>query len=520
MADGLGDLQDIPKEELLHLCMKMNKRMAAIESKGKELLKRKNQLVNERQKLLLLIETAVKTSFNITPEQDADLNLIEKTFSDWDTDRLAKIKQYEFQIQELLAKESASIKSDQTTTDVSGPASMEAPLHLEKKDITSTDGRDYQALISKLEVELEKIKVNEKVLKEQLAIKDTSIQQKQTENDSLRKENELIKNNCEEKIVYMQMTIHQQKQKEELKQQEYLQLKNENEKFQHRLEEKEILLQTDKEMLVALQARLMEVEPELSSYKEKINDLDRRFSSLQVLKYEQDNVINTLKSDYKNILHEKDKILLKCKELEENKLKSDGQNSKIILLQEELNQCKEEMEEKTSIITRLRSEISNIEKNHAIRVAMLATSEAENNSLKETILQKENEILELANRITSLQIDYSTLENALKEKTEKFNSNIIQLEEQIIKEKKDYEQLVLTLKSQQEENMELMKKDFQKKSAMARSLLSEREEEVRVLSQKIKELQEEIASGAPTDRKIFELAQVQSKREALHGIHR
>ncbi len=517
MADGLGDLQDIPKEELLHLCMKMNKRMATIETKGKELLKKKNTLLSERQKLLLLIEATINTSFHTPPEQDLDLPLVEKTLNEWDTNRLAKAKQYEHQIQELLAQGNTSAKSELPPS--SDLTEIATEISSEKRE-TSGESKDYQLLISKLEIELEKIKANEKLLKEQLASQESLIQQKQHDNDSLRKENELIKNNCEEKIVYMQMTIHQQKQKEEIKQQEYQQLKADYEKCQHRLEEKEILLQTDKEMLVALQARLLEVEPELSSYKEKINDLDRRFSALQVLKYEQDNVINTLKLDYKNSLQEKEKLIQKCKDLEESKFKMDGQNNKIILLQDELNNIKTEIEEKSSLITRLRSEISNLEKNHAIRVAMLATSEAENEDLKQTIITKEKEILEFGERFTQLQINYSTLETALKEKTMKANLEIDRLEAQIAKDKKDYEDLVLSLKAQQDETIESLKKDFNKKSAMARSLLSEREEEVRVLSTKIKELQEEIASGAPTERKFIELAQVQSRRETLHGIHR
>ena len=42
---------------------------------------------------------------------------------------------------------------------------------------------------------------------------------------------------------------------------------------------------------------------------------------------------------------------------------------------------------------------------------------------------------------------------------------------------------------------------------------------MRVLSAKVSELQDEIASGAPSERRIFELAVSQSKRETLHGAH-
>ena len=62
-----------------------------------------------------------------------------------------------------------------------------------------------------------------------------------------------------------------------------------------------------------------------------------------------------------------------------------------------------------------------------------------------------------------------------------------------------------------------LKKDYAKKSALARTLMSEKEEEARVLSSKVNELQTEINSGAPSERRIFELASIQAKREATHN---
>lgn len=49
--------------------------------------------------------------------------------------------------------------------------------------------------------------------------------------------------------------------------------------------------------------------------------------------------------------------------------------------------------------------------------------------------------------------------------------------------------------------------------------MNEKEEEARLLSCKVAELQAEINSGAPTERKIFELASMQAKREASLSLH-
>ena len=64
-----------------------------------------------------------------------------------------------------------------------------------------------------------------------------------------------------------------------------------------------------------------------------------------------------------------------------------------------------------------------------------------------------------------------------------------------------------------------MKRENFKKSSLARTLLTEREEENAFLRTKNEELANEVQSGAPSDRRFFELAEIQAKREAVHGQH-
>ena len=64
--------EDIPKEDLLHLCMKMNKRMQSMETKGQELSKRKAVLLNERRQLLDAIK--LRVAIPVYPEDDQELD--------------------------------------------------------------------------------------------------------------------------------------------------------------------------------------------------------------------------------------------------------------------------------------------------------------------------------------------------------------------------------------------------------------------------------------------------------------
>eukprot|EP01036_Dinobryon_divergens_P035209 gene35209-45598_t len=95
---GGTSAEDIPKEELMHLCMKMNKRMQAMESKGKELVRRKATLLTERNKLLELMGTSSSLSILKDPtastnssfsggDQDLDLSAIESSWLQWEAER-------------------------------------------------------------------------------------------------------------------------------------------------------------------------------------------------------------------------------------------------------------------------------------------------------------------------------------------------------------------------------------------------------------------------------------------------
>jgi hypothetical protein len=81
MSASLDNPNDIPKEELMQLCMKMNKRMSAMETKGKELLKKRASLLNERQKLLEIISRSLSFSVDVGEEDDLNIESLENKVS-------------------------------------------------------------------------------------------------------------------------------------------------------------------------------------------------------------------------------------------------------------------------------------------------------------------------------------------------------------------------------------------------------------------------------------------------------
>lgn len=338
---------------------------------------------------------------------------------------------------------------------------------------------------------------------------------------------ESMKIQYEEKFLFLQIQLNssksivESKEKEIAEHRKLLDTLNTQIRDLSRLEEEKTLTINDsKTVIEALQEKLMKLEPELVLTKQKLVEMERNTNSSNSLKLEQDQMIESLK---KQLIEAQESQQKSLKELQhQGELKE-----QLAKAQEQLREKKDEneriqsdIEEKSSLIQRLRNEFQTLERNHAMKTALLATCEAQLDSVKSQLTAKEATTQEALERVTVLQTRLATSEARLAERVAEAAKEISSLEAQRKEEHRQFEHEKSHLTKTHEENLEILKKDFAKKSHLARTLLSEREEEVRVLSQRIQELNTEIASGAPSERKIFELAQTQAKRDAVHGIHR
>eukprot|EP01031_Cornospumella_fuschlensis_P031810 gene31810-38459_t len=353
-----SSMADIPKEELLHLCMKLNKRMQTMETKGKELLKKKNTLQSERDRLLKMIEGTVGSTLSVvSADGDLDLDRIESLYRNAITKAAA-----------------ASTSSDSTHTPSQPPP-----------ESSGSDGNDskYKDTIKTLE---------------QL------MQTKQADLEKATKQLEEVKLHEEEQVVYFQMQLQAAKQREDGLNVDLKNLQLKLSSVQKSLEETEIHVATNRELLQALQSRLIEIEPDLAQAKDKVN-------TLTVLRMEQDSLIQTLRKDLKNALADKESLSKRMSEVETDKLKYEGNSVKIQNLTDELNRKTEELEQLNVLLLRMRAEAASSERNNAMRVAMLATAEAQVAELKEILSKKEAETQDLVQKISSLQVTVSSLED-------------------------------------------------------------------------------------------------------------
>ena len=276
----------------------------------------------------------------------------------------------------------------------------------------------------------------------------------------------------------------------------------------------------NRDVIQSLQNKIFDLEPEVDRSKEKIREMERNVNAQMLLKAEQDALIAALRRDLHAMIEAREDSVKRVKELEDQKQRADSQLTKMAAVNDQLTVLQAAVEDKTSLITRLRAEAQASDRNHAMRTAMLATTEAQLEALRKEIGLKDEAIRDAETRVNALQTQLAGLEMRVEERAHAAALRIQELEMAGEGERKRYADAQAEMRDSHEQAIEATKRDYSKKSSLARALLSDREEEVRVLSAKNDELQVEINSGAPNERRIFELAELQAKREAIYGQHR
>ena len=538
---------DIPKEDLMHLCMKMNKRMQAMESKLAETTKSKKSTAVDRKILLDLIRSSLPSLGDLAESNAVDIETVVAAWNANEVHRNTRLREVEGQV--------ASLEQAHKLELITFEQKLERQFREQLSNMDSPDGSSVKAADGAyLEKEIERVTTEREKLATELALTltrmastETELLARQTAIDELRnrlsqRESSLAEANekfdqiqrdkeyaigqFEEKVVYLQMQFDRSRVMEETKSGELAAALKQLEEAGSRLTGMELELEEAKTSLVieretkrSLQERIDAMEPGLELYKEKARDMDRNLGAAAVLKAEQEALLLSTRKELKTVTDTKDELMKRVKELESDKERKDAVDAEISELQNTLESMQTSLDDKSALITRLRQESQAAERNHAMRTAMLATCEAQLTSLGADLKVKEEEVKEANERAALLTGRLANAEERIAALTQAAELSEMQHHAQTQAQATKHEEQLADIKSTLESEIETVRKELTKKLSTARTLLSEKEEEVRVLSKKNTELQTEIASGAPNERRIFELAQVQARRDAMYGQH-
>lgn len=507
----------------MRLTMKMKKRMEALEQNRTEITKKNATLLKERKQLLDLIKSTAPLPVSLLDEQDLDFSIVESAWKKWDEQRQNAFESLSLQ---LAAAEQASrsgmLSSRENTKTVStedSAGNADTPHIDTEKESLRTALIEAQTKVRKYEMDADRLRASEDCLKTQVMEQDKALANKNVQFEQLKREMEIARAQLEERVLLMQMQSNNSKSNFEARDRDVSQAQQQIKALSVSLEEKTLALNSHKEIVAALQTKLMEIEPELDRARAKVKEHHQQLGSHTVLKAEQEALLSSLRKDLKTSLDSREALTKQIKDTEDFKGRYDIATNKLSRLEAEMNDILIDKEEKVATIIRLRTEAQANERNHAMRTAMLATCEAQLETLQGEMVKKDDTAREAIERVAGLQTALSAAEARLAERVSEANKVIERLEGDLKLQTAEHAARLTAKATEHDAALEAAKREFNKKSATARSMLSEKEEEARVLSARVQELQAEIASGAPSERRIFELARVQSQREATHSMH-
>jgi chromosome segregation ATPase len=192
----------------------------------------------------------------------------------------------------------------------------------------------------------------------------------------------------------------------------------------------------------------------------------------------------------------------------------------------QLSALQASVEDKNTLLTRLRSELAVGERNLGLKTAgliaaeaLVSTRERETEAMRRELTTQTESLFQAMQKAKELEGKVESLETGLAERLSQEEVKKSEMEFRESNIIKKYEDIITEMKLNTEDRLETIKRENFKKSSLARTLLTEREEENDFLRTKNEELVNEIQSGAPSDRRFFELAEIQAKREAVHGQH-
>lgn len=263
--------------------------------------------------------------------------------------------------------------------------------------------------------------------------------------------------------------------------------------------------------------KLRDYSQELDKLRQYIFEVDKKSSASSVLKAEQEALLFSLRKDLKAALHSKEENDKKVRDLVEYRIRTEGKLSNIIENKDKLSQSEADLDEAKALIKRLENRLHLAETNLAVRTASMASKEEEIASMKTDLEYKRSELENSARVIQSLRVQLTQQEEKASIERKMHSETVNLKQEELNKMIRLHEESMASSQHAFDTAICDVKKDAFNKNQIARLLLDEKESAIQKLTEQNIALKEEVDSGQPADRKIFEMASRQATREGnLH----
>ena len=183
--------------------------------------------------------------------------------------------------------------------------------------------------IKQLTARIESGEATEVSSSERIMILEENLRLKSEDLNASRKDNENIRLQTEEKVLYIQLQLNNMRSKDEQNNLELIALKKELEEKSATINSVAISETQNKDIIEKLQNKIFEYDDEIISYRTKISENEKNLNASKLLKDEKESLLLAMRKDLKTVLDGKEVALKKVHEMEEYKLKLDHVNIKL-----------------------------------------------------------------------------------------------------------------------------------------------------------------------------------------------
>jgi len=425
-------------------------------------------------------------------------------------------KQHKCELDKIECERKSEKKSLQSCTDLK-MKEAEAKFKKELEEVSQKNTKDIDDLKKRMADHVDKMKdqlktkLSEERENSKTFVKKAETKDKKREEQSVRlaaqlkQMSEAIKKERSDKTSLNQIIKEQKSKKKKLEKELTAAQTSLNETISNSESAAQSLL-TEQDLLrktsLSMESKVKKSQIELDQKANEVEELNGKFEALT-------QNINIMVEDIKN----KDTALA---EADKQKVRLLSSENEVAELRQQINKLKLEFTKNSQLANRLQSEKEASERNHGQRTAMMGMLESQlsevngknaNTNAKleaalydlsqkdEIVDSKEEKLKELQALLVKTQQEKRTaLDNFARVEKGAAKKNSIQLENI----QRNYQQL---------------QQSSARKSSAAQNMIQEKEAECTSLRAGNKKLQQEVDKGSLSDRKIFELAAMQSNRD-------
>jgi hypothetical protein len=501
--------------------VELEKLQVALNEKDKELASMKSEheaqlsALSEKQSTLQMehaelenrLKLMIKNQRSESSKQGEALQTLKLDLDRRHSEEVANLRQqYNAEVERL--KESLRSKDHETEAKIKIEIDSQAEKHVQEVEELRKRMADH---VDKMKEQL-KIKLQEEREKSKFAAEEAETKDKKREEQlsklasQLKQLNDAIKKERDDKLA-LHRSIKEQKATE------------------HKLTmELEVAKKTLEEALTDSESTAQSLLAEQDSLRMKAETMEAEAKKIQADRNQQANKVEELSGKLEALtqnlnalaedLKQKDALLI---EAEKQKTKLFASENEVAELRQDINKLKLELTKNAQVANRLQAEKEATERNHGQRTAMLGMLESQ--------LADVNEKNSDANaKLEAALYDLSQKDEMIKAAEEKLRETQSALQKAHQEKKAAAESLSHAQKGAAKKTamqVESLHRELQqlqqssaRKSAAAQKMIQEKEAECLALRSANFKLQQEVDKGSLSDRKIFELAAVQSQREA------